>query len=113
MPPLLKTYFNPSHRSFLQTLFTATFLGSVLIVSFPCPVRPIEGGFHKVVNQDGDEGGISHGTSQGSNLQSMKLENTDKSGRVSEGRGKKVDVVVMLNERGRSRGGRALFMEED
>ncbi|KAG7562265.1 hypothetical protein FFLO_02253 [Filobasidium floriforme] len=106
MPPLLKTYFNPSHRSFLQTLFTATFLGSVLIVAFPCPVRPIEGGFHKVVNQDGDEGG----SSQGSNSKSMKLENKD--GRT-EGRGKKVDVVVMLNERGRSRGGRALFMEED
>lgn len=110
MPPLLKTYFNPSHRSFLQTLFTATFLGSVLIVAFPCPVRPIEGGFHKVVNQD--EGGSSgeHGNSQGSNSNSMKLENKD--GRI-EGRGKKVDVVVMLNERGRSRGGRALFMEED
>jgi hypothetical protein len=110
MPPLLKTYFNPSHRSFLQTLFTATFLGSVLIVAFPCPVRPIEGGFHKVVNQD--EGGSSgeHGNSQGSNSKSMKLENKDE--RV-EGRGKKVDVVVMLNERGRSRGGRALFMEED
>jgi hypothetical protein len=110
MPPLLKTYFNPSHRSFLQTLFTATFLGSVLIVAFPCPVRPIEGGFHKVVNQD--EGGSSgeHGNSQGSKSKSMKLENKD--GRV-EGRGKKVDVVVMLNERGRSRGGRALFMEED
>ncbi|KAH8080113.1 hypothetical protein HD553DRAFT_345024 [Filobasidium floriforme] len=106
MPPLLKTYFNPSHRSFLQTLFTATFLGSVLIVAFPCPVRPIEGGFHKVVNQDGDEGG----SAQGSNSKSMKLENKD--GRI-EGRGKKVDVVVMLNERGRSRGGRALFMEED
>jgi hypothetical protein len=41
---------------------------------------------------------------------STKLENEE--GRV-EGRGKKVDVVVMLNERGRSRGGRALFMEED
>lgn len=110
MPPLLKTYFNPSHRSFLQTLFTATFLGSVLIVAFPCPVRPIEGGFHKVVNQD--EGGSSgeHGNSQGSNSNSTKLENEE--GRV-EGRGKKVDVVVMLNERGRSRGGRALFMEED
>ena len=62
-----------------------------------------------MVNQDGDEGG----SSQGSNLKSMKLENTDKSSRLSEGRGKKVDVVVMLNERGRSRGGRALFMEED
>jgi hypothetical protein len=113
MPPLLKTYFNPAHRSFLQTLFTATFLGSVLIVAFPCPVRPIEGGFHKVVNQD--EGGSSgeHGNSQGSNSKSMELENTDKSSRVLEGRGKKVDVVVMLNERGRSRGGRALFMEED
>jgi hypothetical protein len=106
MPPLLKTYFNPSHRSFLQTLFTATFLGSVLIVAFPCPVRPIEGGFHKVVNQDGDDGG----SPQSSNLKSTKLENEE--GRV-EGRGKKVDVVVMLNERGRSRGGRALFMEED
>jgi hypothetical protein len=106
MPPLLKTYFNPSHRSFLQTLFTATFLGSVLIVAFPCPVRPIEGGFHKVVNQDGDDGG----SPQSSNSKSTKLENEE--GRV-EGRGKKVDVVVMLNERGRSRGGRALFMEED
>jgi hypothetical protein len=95
MPPLLKTYFNPSHRSFLQTLFTATFLGSVLIVAFPCPVRPETGGFHKVANQAEsrkEEGGISSETA-----------------RVAKD---KVDVVVMMNERGRGKG-KLRFLEED
>ena len=109
MPPLLKTYFNPSHRSFLQTLFTATFLGSVLIVAFPCPVRPTEGGFHKVVNQDESSSSSSSSSSSPAHAHTSGSSSSMRSG---TGERKKVDVVVMLNERGRTRG-RPMFMEED
>ncbi|KAK1924347.1 hypothetical protein DB88DRAFT_489983 [Papiliotrema laurentii] len=40
MAPLLRTYFAPKQRSLLSTLFTATFLGAVVVVAFPCPARP-------------------------------------------------------------------------
>lgn len=112
MPPLLKTYFNPSHRSFLQTLFTATFLGSVLIVAFPCPVRPTEGGFHKVVNQDESSSRTDSSTAAADAASTSTSTSTLNTQTAGQPRGKKVDVVVMLNERGRTRG-RPLFMEED
>jgi hypothetical protein len=53
MAPLLRTYFNPSHRSFLTTLFTATFLGSVLVVAFPCPVREGDPSRREAFAEDG------------------------------------------------------------
>lgn len=40
MAPLLKSLYRPSQRSLLSSLFTATFLGAVVVVAFPCPVRP-------------------------------------------------------------------------
>ena len=40
MAPLLTRYFRPTQRSLLSYLFTATFLGAVLAVAFPCPARP-------------------------------------------------------------------------
>lgn len=43
MAPLLRTYFAPRQRSLLSSLFTATFLGAVIVVAFPCPVRPPDG----------------------------------------------------------------------
>lgn len=39
MAPLLLTHFRPRQRSLLSTLFTATFLGAVIVVAFPCPAR--------------------------------------------------------------------------
>ncbi|WVQ71258.1 hypothetical protein IAR50_000784 [Cryptococcus sp. DSM 104548] len=39
MAPLLLTHFRPRQRSILSTLFTATFLGAVIVVAFPCPAR--------------------------------------------------------------------------
>ena len=43
MAPLLLRYFAPRQRSLLSTLFTATFLGAVVVVAFPCPARPGDG----------------------------------------------------------------------
>jgi len=40
MAPLLRRYFAPRQRSLLSSLFTATFLGAVVVVAFPCPARP-------------------------------------------------------------------------
>jgi hypothetical protein len=40
MAPLLKSLYRPSQRSLLSSLFTATFLGAVVVVAFPCPIRP-------------------------------------------------------------------------
>lgn len=85
MPPLLRTYFNPSHRSFLQTLFTATFLASVVVVTFPCPVRKTG------LENAGDE-------SKNSEMVASRVG------------GKRGDVVVMINEKRRGKG---RFMEED
>jgi hypothetical protein len=91
MPPLLKTYFNPHHRQFLSTLFTATFLGSVLVVAFPCPVRPKDGS-PSLVNES-PRNTVAEGASAG------------------EGRRRGRDeIVVMMNERS---GGRRRFMSED
>lgn len=91
MPPLLKTYFNPHHRQFLSTLFTATFLGSVLVVAFPCPVRPKDGS-SSLVNESARIP-VAEGAS------------------VAEGRRRGRDeIVVMMNERS---GGRRRFMSED
>lgn len=90
MPPLLKTYFNPHHRQFLSTLFTATFLGSVLVVAFPCPVRPTDGS-SSLVNES-----------------AVPAAAGDK-GEASRRRGRD-EIVVMMNERS---GGRRRFMLED
>ena len=43
MAPLLRTYFAPRQRSLLSSLFTATFLGAVIVVAFPCPARSTDG----------------------------------------------------------------------
>jgi len=40
MAPLLRAYFAPKQRSMLSSLFTACFLGAVVVVAFPCPARP-------------------------------------------------------------------------
>jgi hypothetical protein len=39
MAPLLMRYFGRGQRSLLSSLFTATFLGALVVVAFPCPVR--------------------------------------------------------------------------
>lgn len=97
MPPLLKTYFNPTHRKFLQTLFTATFLGSVAIVAFPCPVRPTT-----------NSSSSSSSTSAFHGIANQSARDDDDNAMRS---GRRMDVVVMMNERGK--GKRSLFMEED
>ena len=94
MAPLLRTYFNPSHRSFLSTLFTATFLGAVVVVAFPCPVRPGDRSRPQARLEDGE---TLHRTSADSG-----------GGGATDRWGKRRDeVVVMMNERGKRR-----FMEE-
>lgn len=40
MAPLLRQYFAPKQRSLLSSLFTATFLGALIVVAFPCPAKP-------------------------------------------------------------------------
>jgi len=100
MPPLLKTYFNPHHRSFLSTLFTATFLGSVLVVAFPCPVRPKDG-LSSLINE-----------SATSDLEGRTIPREGAGvdpGRSRGGRGVRDEIVVMMNERS----GRRRFMPED
>jgi len=83
MPPLLRTHFRPRQRSLLSTLFTATFLCAALIVAFPCPARP------------GDRSRAE------ARLDGVEV------GETGLGRGKRREVVVMMNERGKRR-----FMEE-
>ncbi|ORY32848.1 hypothetical protein BCR39DRAFT_522080 [Naematelia encephala] len=73
MAPLLRRYFAPRQRSLLSTLFTATFLGAVIVVAFPCPARP-------------------------SDRSAMRLD-----GEQMNSRGARQDVVVMMNERGKRR----------
>ncbi|WVQ62290.1 hypothetical protein V866_006493 [Kwoniella sp. B9012] len=82
MAPLLLTHFRPKQRSILSTLFTATFLGAVIVVAFPCPVK-------------------SHGEARldGSSMGSM--------GSIGSMDGRRNEVVVMMNQRGKRR-----FMEE-
>lgn len=91
MAPLLKSLYRPSQRSLLSSLFTATFLGAVVVVAFPCPVRPP--GFQGTM-LDGD-GNDDVAADQNSGL------GLDK--RRMEGRG---EVVVLMNKRGRR------FLEE-
>lgn len=73
MAPLLMRYFGRSQRSLLSSLFTATFLGALVVVAFPCPARS-------------DRGKVS-----------AKLDGLGREGRSRE------EVVVMMNERGRRR----------
>lgn len=98
MPPLLKTYFNPHHRSFLSTLFTATFLGSVLVVAFPCPVRPKDG-LSSLINESATPVTQSPIPGQATNVGKD----------VRNGRGVRDEIVVMMNERS----GKRRFMSED
>ncbi|WVW82187.1 hypothetical protein I302_104193 [Kwoniella bestiolae CBS 10118] len=76
MAPLLLTHFRPKQRSILSTLFTATFLGAVIVVAFPCPVK-------------------SHGEARldGGSMGSI-AQNQDRS---------RSEVVVMMNQRGKRR----------
>lgn len=99
MPPLLKTYFNPHHRSFLSTLFTATFLGSVLVVAFPCPVRPKDG-LSSLINES-----ATPVTGSSISGQETNIERQPGTGR----RGVRDEIVVMMNERS----GRRRFLSED
>jgi hypothetical protein len=99
MPPLLKTYFNPHHRSFLSTLFTATFLGSVLVVAFPCPVRPKDG-LSSLINESATP--VAQSPIPGQATTNVGKE-------VRNGRGVRDEIVVMMNERS----GKRRFMSED
>jgi hypothetical protein len=108
MPPLLKTYFNPHHRSFLSTLFTATFLGSVLVVAFPCPVRPKDG-LSSLINEsasNSDDPLASRIAEDGPEFSNTE---TQRRGGYVHGKGMRDEIVVMMNERG----GRRRFMSED
>jgi hypothetical protein len=87
MAPLLRTYFNPAHRSFLSTLFASTFLGAVLVVSFPCPARP-------------------NATSLGRTGRGIGGVSADGEGVV--GRKGREEIVIMMRERGGRR-----FLDED
>lgn len=95
MPPLLRTYFNPSHRSFLQTLFCATFLASLTIAAFPCPVRTDGNGR---ISNDSEGDAELRGVVQGT-----------RAAAVGKAKTMKDEIVVMMNERG----GRRRFMDED
>jgi hypothetical protein len=97
MPPLLKTYFNPHHRSFLSTLFTATFLGSVLVVAFPCPVRPKDG-LSSLANESATP--VTQASVQG---REEGVGKPVRNGRVRD------EIVVMMNERS----GKRRFLAED
>jgi hypothetical protein len=82
MAPLLKSLYRPSQRSLLSSLFTATFLGAVVVVAFPCPIRPtnISGRAEARLDSESDT-------------------NTNTGKRNGE-------VVVLMNQRGRR------FLEE-
>jgi hypothetical protein len=82
MAPLLKSLYRPSQRSLLSSLFTATFLGAVVVVAFPCPIRPtnISGRAEARLDSESDT-------------------NTNTGRRNGE-------VVVLMNQRGRR------FLEE-
>lgn len=86
MAPLLRTHFRPRQRSLLSTLFTATFLCAAVIVAFPCPARPGD----RSKAEARLDGGVD-----------------DSGGSRGRGRGRREEVVVMMNERGKRR-----FMEE-
>lgn len=67
----------------LSTLFTATFLGAVVVVAFPCPVRP--------------EGVRPY----------TRLDGADDSASSPGSRSRNQEVIVMMNGRGKRR-----FIEE-
>ena len=96
MAPLLQRYFARSQRSLLSSLFTATFLGALVVVAFPCPVRQDgQRPLTRLENErdvDGSEGGTGSGSGSGV-------------GRKQGIRGS--DLVVVMNTRGKRR-----FMEE-
>lgn len=93
MAPLLQRYFARSQRSLLSSLFTATFLGALVVVAFPCPVRQDgQRPLTRLENErdvDGSEGGSGAGAGSGR----------------KQIRGS--DLVVVMNTRGKRR-----FMEE-
>lgn len=84
MAPLLKSLYRPSQRSLLSSLFTATFLGAVVVVAFPCPIRPTN---------------ISGRAEARLDSQTEADTNTNTGRRNGE-------VVVLMNQRGRR------FLEE-
>jgi hypothetical protein len=94
MAPLLKSLYRPSQRSLLSSLFTATFLGAVVVVAFPCPVRPtnLSGRAEAMLDSN-------------SNINSGE---TDARTRTGTGTDRRSDgqVVVLMNRRGRR------FLEE-
>lgn len=90
MAPLLKTYFNPRHRSFLSTLFATTFLASVAIVTFPCPAR----------NTD------SHGELAMDSVGGSSSANNSKKDKK-----RREEIIVMMNERRPGKG--RFIIEED
>jgi hypothetical protein len=83
MAPLLKSLYRPSQRSLLSSLFTATFLGAVVVVAFPCPVRP--------TNLSG---------------RAEAMLDSETTGTIGRRRREDGEVVVLMNQRGRR------FMEE-
>ena len=85
MAPLLKSLYRPSQRSLLSSLFTATFLGAVVVVAFPCPIRPTN---------------ISGRAEAMLDSESQTNTTTRRSG------SEKGEVVVLMNQRGRR------FLEE-
>lgn len=74
MAPLLFSHFRARHRSVLTSLFTATFLGAVVVVAMPCPARD-----SKAMLQD-----------EAATPASTKAP-------------KSSEVIVMMNQRGRRR----------
>jgi len=75
MAPLLKSLYRPSQRSLLSSLFTATFLGAVVVVAFPCPIRP-------------------------TNISGRAEARLDSESDTNSGR-RNGEVVVLMNQRGR------------
>ncbi|WVF70892.1 hypothetical protein IAT40_005687 [Kwoniella sp. CBS 6097] len=84
MAPLLLTHFRPRQRSLLSTLFTATFLGAIIVVAFPCPAQ-------------------SAGEAK---LDSPTMMSLGNNGSGTGGKDRR-EVVLLMNERGKRR-----FMEE-
>jgi hypothetical protein len=91
MAPLLRTYFNPSHRSFLSTLFASTFLAALGVVAVPCPVD-------RAAWADAHDEHARIGTGD---------RRRDGDGNVR----KRDEIVVMMNAR--SAGKRGRFIDED
>lgn len=77
MAPLLLSHFRAKHRSVLTSLFTATFLGAVIVVAFPCPAQSTD--------QFGRRGVLAANEPQSTESATSK------------------EVVVMMNQRGRRR----------